>query len=1304
MALFRKFFYRKPPDGFLEISERVYVFDCCFTTDVVDDKNYKSYIGGIAGQLNVHLPDASFMVFNFREGQNESQITDILSEHDMTVIDYPRQYEGCPLLTIEMINHCLRSGDSWLMLGQRNVLLMHCERGGWPILAFVLAALLIYRNIYNGEQKTLDMIYRQAPRELLQLMCPLNPIPSQLRYLQYVSRRNLNSEWPPPDRALMMDCIMLRLIPNMDGEGGCRPVIRIYRQDTSLDGNRNTKVLFSTRKKGRIIRHYKQNESELVKIDIHCHVQGDIVLECISLDDDFVREKMMFRVMFSTAFIRSNILILNRDEIDTLWDSKDLFPKDFRTEVLFSEMDSVASDAAIDVPVIEEKEGLPVEAFAKVQEMFSNVDWNETNTDVALNVLQKLSTSTALKEKLEMVSRRRSKSDSLEDSSPGKLEEKPMAYSSEDTLKMSLSKVKEKQTDQFLETFLPSNHEESLSDFVLETSSQENSKVSENVITSDLVILENKSRPSAGPSLGTDIMPSRIQSADTLPLQQTTQAKIIPNSSVFCDPEVPKLAEDELLSSALPQQLSLLLPVLPLPSGHGGSVGMEPPMLDQKPLPPLPPPPPPPPPPPHPPSSSLHSASDSKLQMLTPPPPSPPSFGFSSDGNTLSVSSPPPPPPPPLPPLSFTRSPSSSSETTLSVSSPPPPPPPPPPSSIKSPSLYSEINLSPPLPPPPPPLPPSFEQSPSLNDSIIISKHPFSPPPPPPPPPPPSLNQSSSFDAKPLTAPPPPPPPPIIATPSTSTLAPLPIPPPPPKSLVSSSSSGLSTSVPPPPPPPKVSSSSNGLSTNSPKAPPVPPPPAPFGKGLPKANNSGQPQASGTSGPVPPPPGPPGAKGRTSSRLTLRTQGQPKKANLKPYHWLKLTRVMTGSLWAEAQKSDEASKAPEFDLSELENLFAASVPNSENGGVDGKPSRRAAGPKNDKVQLVELRRAYNCEIMLSKVKIPLPDLMSAVLALDDSALDVDQVENLIKFSPTKEEMELLKGYKGDKENLGKCEKFFLELMKVPRVESKLRVFSFKMQFKSQIRTSVKLKRVMQTILSLGNALNQGTARGSAVGFRLDSLLKLTDTRARNTKMTLMHYLCKVLAEKLPELLDFPKDLTSLEGSTKFMKYHALQIQLKFLAEEMQAISKGIEKVVQELTASGNDGPVSEAFCKTLKGFLAFAEGEVRALASLYAVVGRNADALAMYFGEDPAKCPFEQVVATLLNFVRMFIRAHEENCKQIELEKKKAEKEAENEKQKTCSRLKDSPRHVPSPRNFGGSKISVDDLGVLDKRDHGFNH
>lgn len=46
---------------------------------------------------------------------------------------------------------------------------------------------------------------------------------------------------------------------------------------------------------------------------------------------------------------------------------------------------------------------------------------------------------------------------------------------------------------------------------------------------------------------------------------------------------------------------------------------------------------------------------------------------------------------------------------------------------------------------------------------------------------------------------------------------------------------------------------------------------------------------------------------------------------------------------------------------------------------------------------------------------------------------------------------------------------------------------------------------------------------------------------------------------------------------------------------------------------------------------------------------------------------FIAVVSTLLNFVKMFARAHDENCKQLELEKKKAQKEAESEKMKISS-------------------------------------
>lgn len=258
MALFRRLFYRKPPDRLLEISERVYVFDSCFSADVVEENEYRLYIGSTVAQLQDYHPDASFMVFNFREGDRRSQISDVLSEYDMTVMDYPRQYEGCPLLPLEMIHHFLRSSESWLSLeGQHNVVLMHCERGGWPVLAFMLAGLLLYRKQYTGEQKTLEMVYKQAPRELLHILSPLNPQPSHLRYLQYISRRGTGPDWPPADKPFTLECLTLRGVPRFDSKGGCRPVLRVFGQDPLTPSNRTSRVLFSTPRTKKNAQYYK---------------------------------------------------------------------------------------------------------------------------------------------------------------------------------------------------------------------------------------------------------------------------------------------------------------------------------------------------------------------------------------------------------------------------------------------------------------------------------------------------------------------------------------------------------------------------------------------------------------------------------------------------------------------------------------------------------------------------------------------------------------------------------------------------------------------------------------------------------------------------------------------------------------------------------------------------------------------------------------------------------------------------------------------------------------------------------------
>ncbi|XP_011036678.1 PREDICTED: formin-like protein 6 isoform X2 [Populus euphratica] len=1131
MALFRKFFYRKPPDGLLEISERVYVFDCCYCMDTFEEEEHKVYIRGIAGKLCNHLPDASFMVFNFQEGENQSQIGSVLSEFDMTVMDYPWHYESFPLLSMEMIHHSLRSSESWLSLGQQNVVLMHCERGGWPVLAFMLAALLLYGKQFTGEQRTIDMIYKQGPRELLQLMSPINPLPSQLRYLQYVSRRNMGTQWPPLDRALTLDCIILRVIPCMDTEGGCRPIFRIYGQDPFMVVDRTPKVLFSTSKRSRFVQHYKQADCELVKIDINCHIQGDVVMECINLDSDHKRERMMFRAMFNTSFISSNILMLNRDEIDTLWDAKDQFPKDFRAEVLFSEMDSSTPIGAIDLPGLEEKDCIPVEVFPRVHEIFSNMDWSDTKTDVAQIMHHHIIEP---QENFDSSPRRAEGGSVLMESTFVRVQEKPKLNESENKTPSPTSITLVKQsavsfkpfsdTNSVREEAEPQELKVALQSMPSIKSSPDANSTREKVEPQELKVA-CQSTPSIKPtsdaiSTQKKVEPQELQVALQWPAQSKIISQRVPQKSL-CSPVsygnnlqglpvpmsryhsassalgITALLHDHAVSKGeeVVRPLTLSLPSSAISSPVTGV--LKPPPLNNVSAPRTPPLP-----------TPLQSSFEAPKTTEKPSP----TYHIPAIPQPISISSsvtdPPKPaqlnhvaapgtPPCPLNPLQssieapknanffsgachippqsrgtdsllnqhpqptpgsihspsfpslLSSLPASSPPVIKSSSSAPPAPPPPPSFSKASPSPSSKKSFPTP-PPPPPPLPPFTAAPPGMASKVASSVTAQSgknlavvPGPPPPPPPPPPLHPGSSLGpANAPSVPPPPPPPPGSVAKASSFNNAAQIPPvPPPDPLTEGLSRTSSVSSPPlhsgsalgpanapsvpPPPPPTSSVAKTSSFNNAAHIPPVPPPPAPLTKGLSRTSSVSSPSHAGVSnGNMPSVPGPPSgasfsAKGQ--GMLRINAKNQPRKANLKPYHWLKLTRAMSGSLWAEAQKADEASKAPEFDMSELETLFSAATPNYDCGSTAGKSNRRTLGHKSDKIQLIELRRAYNCEIMLSKVKIPLPDLMSSVLALDDTALDIDQVDSLIKFCPTKEEMELLKGYNGDKENLGKCE-------------------------------------------------------------------------------------------------------------------------------------------------------------------------------------------------------------------------------------------------------------------------------------------
>lgn len=146
------------------------------------------------------------------------------------------------------------------------------------------------------------------------------------------------------------------------------------------------------------------------------------------------------------------------------------------------------------------------------------------------------------------------------------------------------------------------------------------------------------------------------------------------------------------------------------------------------------------------------------------------------------------------------------------------------------------------------------------------------------------LEHQPSFPPQPLPSPPPPPLKKQIK--NTDLPFPLPPPPPPPKNQINNIYIPSSPSLPSPPPPPPLPKNQ----TNSTHLPSPPPPPCRSGTTL---------HSNSSSAPPPPPPGP---KGRGGLQKNLTSLQAPKKATLRPLHWVKVTRAMQGSLWAEAQK------------------------------------------------------------------------------------------------------------------------------------------------------------------------------------------------------------------------------------------------------------------------------------------------------------------------------------------------------------------------------------------------------------------
>jgi len=155
------------------------------------------------------------------------------------------------------------------------------------------------------------------------------------------------------------------------------------------------------------------------------------------------------------------------------------------------------------------------------------------------------------------------------------------------------------------------------------------------------------------------------------------------------------------------------------------------------------------------------------------------------------------------------------------------------------------------------------------------------------------------------------------------------------------------------------------------------------------------------------------------------------------------------------------------------------------------------------------------------------EIRDALMEIDENLLPLEVLPMVREIAPTAEEAKLLTRFSGNVATLDRPEQMMRTLAHIPRLEGRLRSMQFKAQLEvdmdgvlmqhvddlkvacEAVRESTELHALLQIVLDIGNALNAGTSKGNAVGFKLSTLLKLAELKAADKKTTLLHYVVDV---------------------------------------------------------------------------------------------------------------------------------------------------------------------------------------------------
>ncbi|AWO98717.1 putative FH2 domain-containing protein 1-like [Scophthalmus maximus] len=367
---------------------------------------------------------------------------------------------------------------------------------------------------------------------------------------------------------------------------------------------------------------------------------------------------------------------------------------------------------------------------------------------------------------------------------------------------------------------------------------------------------------------------------------------------------------------------------------------------------------------------------------------------------------------------------------------------------------------------------------------------------------------------------------------------------------------------------------------------------------------------------------------------------------MRNFNWETLPKhsvVGKHNIWT----TDKIDGEYELDTDHMEELFShkqvqQQLKAQNRQSLRGIPTN---APGGEMVSILSSKRSMNIAIFLKQFKRPVKDMIEDIKSGRSLSFGCGKLRELCKLLPDEGEVKQLVSFKGDHFSLPEADLFMRMLVKVPSYEERLSSLVLKEEFlplmdemkgfictltaaAQELMESDHLHSVIRLVLKTGNYMNAGSYAGSAIGFRMASLLKLVDTKANKPGMNLMHYVVMQAQKADVALLKFPEQLKHIEAAARINK---CDVEAEFGRQVKKVQDANVDTLKQEdLKAQ------MENFLKEAEVCLAEIETDFQELQSV-------SDSVAEYFCEDPEKFKLEECCSIFKSFCEKFMRAMQEN-------------------------------------------------------------